>query len=329
MDDDNKLMEYSSELYDVIRNKFNKITMVDTDGGETIDETQAVQFDIQMGTDVVTISLVTPEVVTVLYDKGMLTGRNPETQSQWEDLVNDLRKFTVAKNLKFDLHPTDRPLSGVDKEKLIVQAKKEVSESRFSKWDGSKRSSWQGLEKVRVKVRHKKTVDETVQGARTRNVSRVFIETAEGERFKFPYPLLDGARAMARHLEEGGNWNDRIGQHILDLSEKVMTIKRFAKQARKSGVTESALPVVVRLSEKLDEYKKKLTMMQGSRGYHSYKKTMVETYIEPVDHFAGMFAKVDEDLMQLMPFVERILGERENAGMVNESISKFVSWINK
>ena len=40
------LNQNSADLYDVIRNKYNKITMTDANGEDTIDETQAVQFDI-------------------------------------------------------------------------------------------------------------------------------------------------------------------------------------------------------------------------------------------------------------------------------------------
>lgn len=318
----------SSDLYDVIRNKFDKITMTDQEGEETIDETEAVQFDIMMNGHAVTLIMIDPNVLKVSYAEAMVSDFDNQERQKWYDLIQDLRKFTVSKSIKFDLHNAKAPMGIKDKEKLAMQSKKEVSESRFSKMEGSKRTSYQGLEKVKVKIRHRKPVDETVQGARARNFSKLFIETVEGERFKFPYPLLAGARAMARHMEEGGSWNDRTGQHILDLSEKIMTIREFARQARSNGVTESAVPVLVRLGEKLDEYKKKLHMMQGSRGYHSYKKTMAETYIEPVEHVATMFARVDDNLMSLMPAVERILGEHENVNVVTESVSRFVDWIN-
>jgi len=319
------LNQNSADLYDVIRNKYNKITMTDANGDDTIDETQAVQFDIDDSGTVITISLIDPEAIKVFYDKNKLDNDNT---GKWEDLISDLGKFTVGKTLKLDLHPTDRPLNDTDRNKLTMQSKDNVAESRFSKMDGSKRTSFQGLTKVKVKVRHRKPVDENIQGSRSRNVSRIFVETNAGERWIFPFPMLDGARAMARHIEEGGSWNDRVGQHILDLSEKVTTIRKFGRQARTSGVTEAAVPVLVRLGEKLEEYKKKLHLMQGSRGYHSYRTTMAETFVEPVDHFTNMFARVDDDLVKLMPAVERILGERENTNLVTESVSTFVNWIN-
>lgn len=321
--DEEILNPNAPDLYAIIRNKYNKITMVDVDNNDTVDETEAVQFDIHEGAQVITLSLADIKCLKVYYNKDILSHMD---QAKWEDLLGDLRSFTSLKNIRFDLQPVDRPLNDKDREKLSVMAKNEIAEG-FSKWDGSSRSSWQGLTKVKVKVRHKKAVDENIQGARARNVARVFIETNEGERWKFPFPLLDGARAMARHIEEGGSWNDRTGQHILDISEKIMTIRKFGRQARKSGVTENAVPVLVRLGEKLDEYKKKLHLMQGARGYHSYKGTMAETYVEPVEHFAGMFAKVDEDLVALMPSIEKILGEHENTNVVTESVSTFVKWL--
>ena len=47
-------------------------------------------------------------------------------------------------------------------------------------------------------------VNEEQRGARSRNISSIFVENAEGERFKYPYKHLNGARAMARHVSHGG-----------------------------------------------------------------------------------------------------------------------------
>jgi hypothetical protein len=45
--DEEILNPNAPDLYAVIRNKYNKITMVDVDNNDTVDETEAVQFDIQ------------------------------------------------------------------------------------------------------------------------------------------------------------------------------------------------------------------------------------------------------------------------------------------
>ena len=70
------LNQNSEDLYDVIRNKYSKITMTDTNGEDTIDEKQAVQFDINDDGTIITISLIDPQSIKVFYDKNKLDNDN-------------------------------------------------------------------------------------------------------------------------------------------------------------------------------------------------------------------------------------------------------------
>ena len=64
----------------------------------------------------------------------------------------------------------------------------------------SKKFPEQGNAKLIIK--HNRTVDETKMGARSRNISAIYIENNQGERFKFANNYLPGARAMARHVSK-------------------------------------------------------------------------------------------------------------------------------
>ena len=102
------------------------------------------------------------------------------------------------------------------------------SDMNESKMYGSIKSSYQDLgETAKIIVRHKRPVDEEVRGSRSRNISKIFVETSSGERTLLPFKNLLGARAIARHISEGGNLYDDIGQHIVENVNRLGQLKNF------------------------------------------------------------------------------------------------------
>ena len=90
---------------------------------------------------------------------------------------------------------------------------------------GSSKSSYQKLDNAKLVIRHNKPVDEGIRGSRARNITALFVENGAGERFKYPYNHLAAARAMTRHVAEGGTPYDNIGGYITKLSEELATYK--------------------------------------------------------------------------------------------------------
>jgi hypothetical protein len=89
-----------------------------------------------------------------------------------------------------------------------------------SKMYGTNRVSYQKVDGARLVVKHTESINTDQAAARTRNISSIYIESSEGERFKYPFKHLSGARAMARHVAEGGKPFDDFGTHITGLSVK-------------------------------------------------------------------------------------------------------------
>ena len=69
------------------------------------------------------------------------------------------------------------------------------------------------------------TVNEEVRGARS---SQQDIQANE-ERFLFPSKNLQGARAMARHIYNGGVMHDSIGESIVQMCKDFGTLKEFIR----------------------------------------------------------------------------------------------------
>ena len=92
---------------------------------------------------------------------------------------------------------------------------------------GTSRSSYQDIGTARVALKHSKAVNTELASGRTQHVESIYIESSEGERFKYPFKHLNGARAMARHVAEGGKVYDDFGKHITGLSEELYKLIKY------------------------------------------------------------------------------------------------------
>ena len=105
---------------------------------------------------------------------------------------------------------------------------------------GTSRISYQNLGETRLIVKHNQPINPAVAAGRSMHIESIYIENAQGERFKYPYKHLNGARALAEHIKAGGNPYDTIGQHISGLSEELanaeldkLVTARLERAARK------------------------------------------------------------------------------------------------
>jgi len=114
---------------------------------------------------------------------------------------------------------------GITPKKLIHRT--DVAESR-----NTTKTSYKPLGGTKLILRHNKPVTEEKPGARSRNIGAIFVEK-DGERFRYPYNHLLGARVMALHVESGGKpWDDN-GSKILEISRRrkdIMELLRWSKR---------------------------------------------------------------------------------------------------
>jgi hypothetical protein len=77
---------------------------------------------------------------------------------------------------------------------------------------GTHKTSYQRIGNARLAIKHTQPINVESIGGRSQKIGAIYIESPEGERFKYPYRHLAGARAMARHVSEGGNAYDDFGK---------------------------------------------------------------------------------------------------------------------
>jgi hypothetical protein len=193
----------------------------------------------------------------------------------------------------------------------------DVTTEGYTPLQGSTKTSEQKLEGVKVIVRHNKPVDETSRGARSRNIQGIFIETSEGERFKYPHIHLNGARAMARHVHSGGKPHDEVGEAIVELSDTLAKLKEVTRYARRfSQVQEQAAEILPLVDTKIANVKNQIHKLTTTGGYtsfvESYKKAEASEYsIEALEDLKNKFTvtKFDEKISNVLPLLKSIMDE--------------------
>ena len=158
------------------------------------------------------------------------------------------------------------------------QTMSDIMSEGLSSLEGSSRTSRQTLENVRLIVKHRTPVNEEQRGARSRNISAIFIENAEGERFKYPFKHLNGARAMARHVATGGVPSDMVGEAIVEKSENLAKLKEFMNVVNKQGlVNEGNRSIVANVKQNMEAIKESIKRIQSAKGYASFVESLALT----------------------------------------------------
>lgn len=176
-------------------------------------------------------------------------------------LENTIRNG-IAK--KFIIGVDRLPYTGKDIELKDVHNMAQVQES-LSPVMGSMKTSYQQTDGAKLIIRHSKPVNEEIHGSRSRNIKALFIENSQGERFRYPHIHLNAARAMTRHVAEGGTPYDEIGQKIIGLSEERGQLMQVARYIKSNGLQEQANDVQFAVQQRLSEIKELVTRYNPER----------------------------------------------------------------
>lgn len=137
----------------------------------------------------------------------------------------------------------------------------------FGTMTGSSKTSYQGLDNVKLIVKHKAPVNEESRGARSRNIHSIYVQRGE-ERFKMSENNLKAARAMARHLQMGGETFDSVGTAITEMAAEQRKLSDFARYVTKRGlVNETNEEFVTLAKENVSNIKNTLDKLCGVKSY--------------------------------------------------------------
>ena len=219
------LQAIGKDLFNKIRGRFPGVTIGDSTGKITNKPEDARFFDFEFkeGGNVlgkVSISISEEDGLVVLHNKDMVEGADDGVKTSWYNFLKEMGQFAKARVLSFDTR--DITKSNLEKRDYEFLGKeKEVEPVSESNLYGTTKTSFQSVGEARLVIKHSAPVDQTVAGGRSHKIESIFIESSAGERFKYPIKHLNGARAMARHVSEGGKPFDSFGKYITGLSEEL------------------------------------------------------------------------------------------------------------
>jgi len=314
----------AQDVFDKIRSRFSNLEMGDESGSVTTDPRTARFFDFDFAVEGntlgrVSISLTELGTLKIFYGQGITEGVDSITVNMWYDFLKEMRYFAKRRMLRFDTRDiTKGNLNKTDFQYLAKNGTKEDKMTESAMY-GSTKTSYRKLENTLLRIRHSKAVDETSRGARSRNINALFIENETGERFKYPFNHLAGAKAMQRHVANGGRPYDDAGKSIIDMSEQIAKLVEFKRHvANHDGMNQEVNEIIGRSQSKLDELRKAVENLSKQGYYESWIEniqpstddSMVMDQATLEDYKSKFTVKsFKEDLAQYFPLIHKIMQE--------------------
>ena len=310
-----------AELFNKIRGRYPSVTIGTETGQLTNDPEQARFFDFNyVDTDgprgKVSVSLSEDEGVVILFNSDLVAAEDSHTKNEWYDFLRGMRKFAKKRSLNFDTRDIERNI--LQKRDYSYLAKDPGEDQMTeSKMYGTSRVSYQDVGTARLRLQHNQSVNQESPAGRTQHIEAIYIESADGERFRYPYKHLAGARAMARHVSEGGVPHDDFGKHISSLSEELSNLKKFNTYMRRSSVmAESLLEYMDVVRNRVGEVKSRVSKLQNENFYReaveSFERSDLQEVPEDVqeDWIAQLTIKqFNEELKDVFPYIYKLIGE--------------------
>jgi hypothetical protein len=328
----------SNDLFYKVRSRFSGLKLGTETGEITINPEDARFFDFdykdgEAAMGHVTISLAEPNSMKVYFSSGITESMEQGQKQKWYGFLKELREFAKRRLMAFDTRDISKDnldrrdfefLTTVSQPKAATDTiVKPVGESVMneSQLYGTNRVSYQRLMDTRLIIKHSKTLQDDQQpGARSRNISALFVENQDGERFKYPFIHLAGARAMQRHVANGGVPYDDIGKSIISMSEQIAQLKSFGNYVVRNDLMNSDTnSIVERSSDALNSLREQMAKLSKQGYYEHYKENFQQ--LEPVDipqsvveEFKDKFTvrSFREEISSVFPLLYKIMQEQNS-----------------
>lgn len=288
-------------------------------------DAEVISFDYRgaSGADYGTVVVMLGEDnnMTMYFGDNLGKSMEGDDKQGWFDFLYQMRMLAKRNLLGFQLENLTRL-------KHSMTGQTAIKEGLFESWAGTKTTSWNGVQtEARLMIKHARNLGEN--DARYRYIAGLFVETADGERFKLPFTKLSGGRAMLEHVRQGGKPYDARGQHITEMVNEINLLAQF-RRASQGRVLEGQ---AAGLAEAADGYyrqlQKNIKSLASGRGYASYFESWSASECANADliieDLRTMFTEValDRRIEQALP----ILSKLNKQGNAMKEVNVFESWM--
>ena len=247
-------------------------------------------------------------------------GMDSEDKTEWYEFQHQLKNFATKNFMTFGSQ-------NINRLKYSMQGQAALKEGLFESWNGTKNVSWNGgPDSVRLMIRHKRPMG--IDEARFRQVESLFLETAEGERYKLPFRNLAGGRAMVEHVRQGGRPYDMRGQHIANMVEELNVLSRFRRASHGRVFEGDTANLVNETNVYHATMSRTLKGLASARGYNTYFESWNPADITEqdviIEDIKTLFVQetIDSRIEQALPILARI----QQQGTAMKEANIFEAW---
>ena len=314
MKDLNKIGE---ELFSKLRGRFKNITIGNAEGVTTNMPSESRFYEFTYGGKGGKVSVsLDEESVVVMYSENLFDSEDASMKTKWYDFLKEMRVFAKKRMLNFEVRDIEK--SNLEKRDYKFLSNKNGDNTMTeSTMYGTSKTSYQNIADARICVKHSESINQELAGGRSQKIGSIYIESANGERFKYPFKHLNGARAMARHVAEGGNMYDDFGKHIVGLSEEMNKLRKFKTyMSRSSVMAEGLADYMDVVNERIEAVKSTVAKLQNKSHYTEATENFTSVVLEEVpedvatDWTAQLTIKqFNEELKGVFPYIYKLVSE--------------------
>ena len=306
--------DLGNKIFDFLKGKGVPISISDENDEDTLDPEVGVRFYSNDPNIMVTIDKENNEL--------KLSKSKHVEDDRMDSIHKGIQNLAQDSLFSFDYKifgKSIKPKHSNYKAKInkMKQEQEAVTEASLGKMYGSMKTSYQPLDSVKIIVRHGKPVNEEVRGARSRQISKLFIQRGD-ERFALPHKSLAGARAMARHVHNGGEVHDSVGSAINEMVTNIDSLSKFARYVEnKNLVNEENDSLVTLAKESVQNLRSSLKKLSGAKSYAKAVETIdftnsLEITNEESD-LSGLFVEkhIDNNVLNAFPTINKLLSVQQ------------------
>jgi len=339
-----ELDKIAAALFDKIRSRFEPVRLGDESGDDTKNPEAARFFNFDYISDDghnfgnITVSIVDENNLKIVYGSNITDGLDDAQQDEWFQFLLSIRKFAKRNGLKFDNRDINR--SNLELKDIKQQAGSDstfnkdelaISEGKLYGLGNNKRMSFGDVGKHRLIIKHRDQINPEKRGDRGRQIEHVFVETPLGERFLLNHTNLHGARALARHMSEGGSMFDEGSDLINEMVREMASMRHFVRSMRNRTFEDTETTGMVEAAiHRYNEVKDNLKKFQGRQGKELLMSMLdsnpaVEEEVD-IDELRERFVKkiYDDRFNEALPYVFKAYQNRKK--MNTSETAEFESW---
>jgi len=317
----------SQQLLDLLATRNYHPEMLDRMGKPSnAEDAKTFTFDYISGSGknygTMVIVLDSDNEMKIMYGDNLGRTMEGDDKSEFFDFLQHL-------NQKATSNRWTHSIADINQLKHTMQGMAAIQEGLFEGYYGTRKVSYAGEPtQARLQIVHSQPLGEG--DARYRHIDRMFIETAEGEKFKLGFKSLSGARAMLEHVRQGGKPYDIRGCHISETVNEIAVLSRFNRASANrilEGVTQELVTEAQAYYQTLRE---NLKHMATGRGYAKYFESWHPATINEqegvVDNIKTLFIEqsIDSRIEAALPLLAKI----QQRGNEMKEADIFENWIN-